>query len=64
MRTEPGSSPTRYRCWNFYEIFCALNTLQGNRWKVRATEDFDQDQRMSDDRVQVRGLEERLDLKG
>ena len=48
--------------WNFFEIVTAVNKLHGNRWKVRATEDFVYDQRMIDPRPAVPGLDARLEL--
>lgn len=46
--------------YNLYQIACAVNELRGNPWKVRATEDFSQDQRMIDPRVPITRLEQRL----
>ncbi len=46
--------------WNFHDIVCALNRVHGNQWTVQPNEDFVYDQRMLDDRVPVRSLEERF----
>lgn len=46
--------------YNLHQIASALNQLRGNPWKIRASEDFTQDQRMEDPRLGVRSLEERL----
>jgi dTDP-4-dehydrorhamnose reductase len=46
--------------WTFYEIVSALNTAQGNRWKVIPTEDFIYEQRMIDERVGIPNLKTRL----
>jgi len=43
---------------SFYEIVTMLNKKLGNPWKVEATDDFVQDQRMIDDRLKLRGLNE------
>ena len=48
--------------WNFFEIVSALNAVHGNRWNVRATEDFVYDQRLMDERVPMPRLEDRLPL--
>jgi len=48
--------------WNFFEIASALNVIHGNRWNVRATEDFVYDQRLLDDRVPMARLEDRIML--
>lgn len=50
--------------YNFHQIACALNELRGHPWKIRATEDFTQDQRMIDPRVPIKRLEERLPALG
>lgn len=48
--------------WNFHEILTALNARHGHRWKVRATDDYAHDQRMTDARVKMPGLDRRLAL--
>jgi dTDP-4-dehydrorhamnose reductase len=46
--------------WNFFEIATALNKVHGGRWRLRAHEDFVQDQRMQDDRLGIDSLKTRL----
>jgi len=46
--------------WSFFQLVSALNTVHGNRWKIRATDDFVYDQRLLDDRLSVPPLEARL----
>jgi dTDP-4-dehydrorhamnose reductase len=48
--------------WNFHQIVVALNDLLGNPWKVRETEDFTYDQRMTDSRPQTASLATRLSV--
>lgn len=46
--------------WTFHDIATALQTEHGHDWKIVATEDFVQDQRMLDSRVGMPKLAERL----
>jgi dTDP-4-dehydrorhamnose reductase len=46
--------------WSFAQLAEALNHLHGGTWTVKPNDDFTYDQRLLDDRVHVRPLEERL----
>lgn len=48
--------------WHFYEIASALSAKHGDVWNVVPTEDFTQDQRMTDPKIEVASLKSRLQL--
>lgn len=48
------------RSWTFFEIAEALNELHGNRWEIRATDDFVYDQRLIDDAIAMPALDHHL----
>ncbi|MBA3648686.1 MAG: sugar nucleotide-binding protein [Chitinophagales bacterium] len=51
------------RGWNFYEIVIALNRSHGNHWKVIPVEENHIDTRMTDERLSMLPLSNRLELR-
>lgn len=48
--------------WNFFEVISALNKYYNKDWKIIPIDDFQWDQRMIDEKVQIPSLENKLNL--